>query len=281
MARLATKLTVLFPPGQLRWGPESVAETLADHLVGQTLQPGAPLALPGWPVATVETIEPAGATVGPGTELEILVPPTSEPGGLNVAFLVDASLTMRQGDETTRYENAAHTLDGILLSGRGFLSTAGTVVQGGTTRHVEPLASPEACSGASILKVQPRGTFELDAGLKASLELVAEAPAGPRAVLIVTDGQQAPKDLDACTRLAVHAGTTVIALAPDPPTELTQLCQATGGACYSTPERAFEHLATLAGAQAIWQPAPPPGQTNGQDPDEFEAVIERVEETIS
>lgn len=276
MAPRARTLELLFAAGDLHRIPEGFGSTLAAHLVGAELSRGERLALPGWPSATVEAIEPEGAKVGPGTELTVHVPPRPSEGALSLVVLVDASLTMGKGDPSP-FQRAASTIDGILLNGRSFVQSVGIVVQGGSTRQVDPLCPPEDASGASILKVEPRGTFEVDAGIGQALELLEEAPEGPRAVLVVTDEPEPVADALEAARPALHAGVPLFALTPEPGARFIEACELTGGCAASEPEAVFEPLAKLAGSQARWTPPVEPEPADVDEDYEFEVVIETVE----
>lgn len=276
MAPRARELALLFAADDIRRVPEGYGRTLAGHLVGTELERGDRVALPGWPTATVEAIEPAGGEIVPGTELTLHVPPRPSEGALNLVLLVDASLTMGKGDPSP-FQEAAATIDALLLNGRSFTQTAGVVVQGGSTRQVDPLQPPEDASGASILKVEPRGTFDLDGGLERALELLEDVPAGPRAIVLLTDDEAIDDALETA-RPALHAGVPVFAVTPEPDETLIEMCELTGGLASSTPEDVFEGLTELVGTSADWSPPEEPAPTPEEPEDyEFEVVIETVE----
>lgn len=275
MAERARELSLLFAPEDVRYVPEGFGRTLASHLTGQRLETGDRVALPGWPAATVEAIEPAGAEVGPGTELTVNLPPEHGTGATSVVMLVDASLTMGQG-EVGAFEEAARAIDGFLLNGRSFLAQAGIVVQGGSTRERGEPAPPEDLTGASILKVEPRGTFDLDAGLEQALGMLEDAPAGPQAIVVFTDGDDPPEDPLTTARPVLHAGVTLFAVTPNV-RPFAELCSYSGGHAAEEPGPVFEALAELAGSQARWEPPRHPGPDADDEEYEFEVVIEAME----
>lgn len=276
MAERARSVSLVFRPGELPAASEGFADVLAGHLCGRRLHAGERVALPGWPRFTVESVDPAGSEVGEGTEIEVTVPPRLGEGPLNLAILVDASLTMGTDGSPTAYQRAASLIDAFLMNGRSFLASAGILVQGGETRHVEEMASPETLSGALIHRVDPKGTFDLADGLQTALGLLEAADDGPRAILVVTDG-----DLDVADPLAsavqvARAGARLFAVAEDLPEALAEACEHTGGVGHRDPERVFDALAELAGARGRWSPPPDPHDPDG-DP-EFETVIETMQE---
>lgn len=273
MAPPADTVSLMFQADALSRVPEGLGGALAAHLVGQEVARGQRLALPGWPIVIVDDVEPSPARVEPGTEVTVHVPPETGEGALSLVVLVDASLTMGRGDPSP-YQEAAHVLDGFLLNGRAFLQGVGIVVQGGETRHTEPLASPEEATGASILRVQPRGTFDLDAGLERALELLDEAPEGPRAVLVLSDDGDAVGDPLATARGPLQAGVGLFAVTANPDAGWDTSCRLTGGLADETPGPVFETLAERAGAEVPW--VPPEGAPGGQE-EEFEVVVETLE----
>lgn len=280
MSKRAQRVSLFFETRQIARLPDGFGRTLASHLIGSTARKGAKIHLPGWAPALVDLAEPEGAQIGPGTTVELHAPPPATRGALSLAVVADASLTMgkkRQGE--TRFEHTARLIDAILLNGRSFIGEAGIVVQGGTTRETEPLQGPEELAGAAILRVEPKGTFDLAQGIERAVELLADAPAGPRAVLVVTDGSDAPKDDLSAVRPAMHAGATVVTISMAPSQRLEALCEPTGGLATTEPEEAFRRLAELAGTQADWTPptAPETPTREKEDPYEFEVVIETIE----
>lgn len=277
MTKAARELSVLFWPGQLSGVFEGFGETLAGHLLGRRLERGQRVALPGWPPLTVEDVQPAGGEVRPGTAVEVTVPPSPGQGPLNLAILVDASLTMGEGEDTTPYDRAAALTDAFLMNGRSFLGAVAIVVQGGETRHVEELSDPQSLSGAAIHRVQPRGTFDLEEGLERALDVLEPAAEGPRAVLVATDGAVDVPDPLATALPVVHAGARLFALAGDPGSALRAACEHGGGVADSDPETVFAALAERAGARADWTPPPDPDPV--EEP-RFEVVIETMEETL-
>lgn len=277
MAQRAQSLSLLFAAEDVRRVPEGFGRTLASHLVGETLERGERVHLPGWPPATVESVEPEGAEIAPGTELTLHVPPTTSEGALSLVLLVDASLTMGKGDPSP-FQEAASGIDALLMNARSFVQATGLVVQGGATRQVDPLRAPEDVSGAAILKVDPRGTFDLDDGLDQALSLLEETPPGPRAILLITDEDDPVSDPLETARPALHAGVPVMAWTPDPAPGLVELCELTGGAANDEIDGAFEALAALAGSEATWTPRETEPPTVDEEQDyEFEVVIETVE----
>lgn len=275
MAEQVDRLSLLFDPEDVRRVPEGFGHTLAGHLVGREVSRGDRIALPGWPVATVETAEPAGEVV-PGTEITIHVPPRPTEGAMSLVVLVDASLTMGKGDPSP-FERASRVIDGVLLNGRAFLQAAGIVIQGGTTRQVDPLKGPEELSGPSILKVDPKGTFDLDAGIERALELLEDAPDGPRAVLLVTDGDDPPTSPLDRARPLLHAGVTLFTLTDEAVEPFDEVCSVTGGRAMDDPSGVFEAVAELAGSQATFRMPEAPEPSIDEDY-EFEVVIETMEE---
>lgn len=280
MSKRAHRVSLFFEAGQVARLPDGFGQTLASHLIGSTAHEGKSIHLPGWPTALVDLVEPEGAIIGPGTRVELHAPPPVTRGALSLVVVADASLTMGKKRETeTRFEHTARLIDSVLLNGRSFIGEAGIVVQGGTTRDTIPLQGPEELAGASILRVEPKGTFDLAKGIQQAVELVDQAPQGPRAVLVVTDGSDVPKDDLSAVRPAMHAGAAVVALSMEPSHRLQDLCQPTGGLATTEPEEAFRKLAELAGTQADWtpprQPDTPTDRT--EDPYEFEVVIETIE----
>lgn len=273
MAPRADSVSLVFQADALARVPDGLAAALAAHLVGQEVTPGQRVALPGWPTVIVDAVEPDPGRIEPGTDVSVHVPPTSGSGAMSLVVLVDASLTMGRGDPSP-YEEAAHVLDGLLLNGRAFLQTAGIVVQGGETRHTEPLTSPEEVTGASILKVQPRGTFDLDAGLDRALELLEEAPEGPHAIVVLSDDGDAVADPLATARAPLQAGVGLYAVTRDPSTGWQACCSLTGGLADEEPGPVFERLAERAGAEIPWTP---PAGTPGDEQHEFEVVVETME----
>lgn len=273
----AREVAVLFRPGDLPRVREGFAETLASHLVGRRVERGLRVALPGWPPLTVERVDPSSAIVQPGTEVEITVPPGPSEGPVNLAILVDASLTMGQGGSPTSYERAAGLIDAFLMNGRSFLASAGVVVQGGRTRHVEELAPPEEISGALIHKVDPKGTFDLEAGLERSLELLEDASEGSRAVLLVSDGDAEIADSLATALPVAQAGARLFAVTETVDAGLEGACEHTGGLAHRDPKNVFAALAAVARARADWRAPGTPEPVDQTDP-EFEVVIETMEE---
>ncbi len=277
MAPLARSISVMVQPGEAPGAQGTFAEVLAQHMIGLRLEAGQRLALPGWPRMTVEEVDPPGSVVRGGTEVEISVPPSPGDGPVNLAILVDASLTMGRGTAPTPYDRAATVIDAFLMNGRFFLGSAGLVVQGGETRHVRSMGSPETMSGALIHQVEPKGTFALPGGLERALDVLEAAGEGPRAILLVTDGQVALADpLGLALRIA-EAGTRLFAVAGSPDEAIQEICRHTGGQASQKPEPVFEALAALAGARADWSP---PGDPQRVEPGEraFETVIETIEE---
>ncbi|MDX1612042.1 MAG: VWA domain-containing protein [Candidatus Thermoplasmatota archaeon] len=278
MAQRAERLSLLFAPSDVHHLDQGFAEALAAHLVGLEVATGDHLHLPGWPPARIDEVVPAGSTVGPGTRVEVHLPPELQEGALSLVVLVDASLTMGKGGAESPFRHAAQLLDALLLNARSFLARAGIVVQGGTTRHVEPLADPTDLTGASILKVTPQGTFDLAAGIQRAVDLLANGPSGPKAIVVLTDGEDAPKDHLPVVRPALHAGAVVLAHAPKTSERLNTLCQESGGRASTDPEEVFDHLTTLAGTDATWvPPATEPTRSGKEEPHEFEVVIETLE----
>lgn len=275
MADAARAVSLIFRPGDLPAATDGLGDTLARHLVGSRLRAGSCVALPGWPVMTVESVDPAGGEIREGTEVEITVPPRRGDGPLSLAILVDASLTMGAGGSPTPYDRAAPLVDAFLMNGRSFLGSAGIVVQGGEPRHVEALADPESLAGALIHRVEPKGVCDLRVGLDTALEVMAEAEEGPRAILLVTDG-----DLDLTDPLSpaldvARAGTHLFAVADRLGTPLADACRHTGGQASSDPQTVFEALADLAGARGAWLPPRSPASVDADA--SFETVIESVE----
>lgn len=280
MAPRARRLSLLFAAEDVRRVPEGFGRTLASHLVGSTLDRGDRVCLPGWPPATVEAIEPEGSEVAPGTEVTLHVPPRPSEGALSLVIVVDASLTMGKGAPSP-FQEAASAIDALLLNGRSFLQSSGLVVQGGSTRHVDPLRPPEDVTGAAILKVDPRGTFDLDEGLDQALDLLEDAPDGPRAILLITDEDDPVRDPLDTARPSLHAGVPLFAWTPDPAEGLVELCEITGARACDEIEQAFEELAALAGSEVEWTPreTAPPAVEEDEDY-EFEVVIETVEGSV-
>lgn len=276
MADQARTVSLMFRPGQLPSGSDNgFADTLARHLVGRRLRTGQRLALPGWPRMTVADVDPPEGEVGPRTEIEISVPPGLGDGPMHIAILVDASLTMGEGRSPTAYDRAASLIEAFLLNGRSFLASAGIVVQGGETRHIEPLTSLDTLSGAVIHRVEPKGIFDLEAGLEASLDVLEKAGEGPRAVLLVTDG-----DLGLLNPLnpalsVARSGTRLYAVAEDLSNSLAEACRHTGGVASQEAETVFEAIADVVGARGSWRP--PESPDNQEDEGAFETVIESVE----
>lgn len=275
MAEPARAVSLLFQPGELPAASEGFADVLARHLDGYRLHAGQRLALPGWPNVTVEDVDPPGGEVRPGTEVEITVPPRLGQGPVHLVFLVDGSLTMGEGSPSP-YDRAATHIDAFMMNGRAFLASAGIVVQGGETRHVAELAPPDTLSGALIHRVEPKGIFDLEAGLRRALDVLADAPEGPRAILLVTDG-----DLGVAAPLATavsvaREGARLFAVAGSLGRGLAEACRHTGGEASSEPEPVFEALAEVARARARWRP-PQPTEPVEADP-EFETVIETMED---
>lgn len=275
MAPAARAVSLLFQPGELPAASEGFADVLAKHLTGYRLHAGQRLALPGWPRLTVEEVDPPGGEVQAGTEVEITVPPRLGEGPVHLAFLVDGSLTMGEGSSPRPYDRAGALIDAFLMNGRSFLASAGIVVQGGETRHMEERGAPETLSGAQIHRVEPKGVFDLRAGLQRSLALLADAPEGPRAILLVTDGDLALAEPLATAVAVAREGAHLFAVANRPEEPLAEACRHTGGQASRDPEAVFGAIADVARAHATWSPPPSPERV-GADA-EFETVIETVE----
>jgi hypothetical protein len=275
MAEPARAVSLLFQPGEVPAASDGFADVLARHLTGHRLRPGQRLALPGWPRMTVEDVEPPGGVVREGTRVEITVPPSLGEGPMHLAFLVDASLTMGEGSPSA-YDRAAALIDAFMMNGRSFLDSTGIVVQGGETRHVEERDSPEAMSGALIHRVEPKGTFDLEAGLQRAPEVLADAPEGPRAILLVTDGDVALADPIGAASTVAREGARLFAVAEEPTAALADACRHTGGRADRSPEAVFAALADVVGAHASWSPPASPEETATDA--EFETVIESMEE---
>lgn len=273
MAQPADTVSVMFQAGEMTRVPEGVGRSLAGHLVGRTLERGQHVALPGWPTAIVESVEPDPGEVVPGTQVDVHVPPPTTEGALSLAIVVDASLTMGQGDPSS-YEEAAAVADAVVLNGRAFLQAVGLVVQGGETREAGPLEAPQDVTGASILKVRPRGTFDALGGLQAGLDLLEDAPDGPRAVLLVTDEADALADPIEAAAPLLRAGVALFAVTPEPGEALGEACRWTGGLADTDAGPVFEAMAALAGTRATWTPPQDIGTDDGH---EFEVVIEAME----
>lgn len=276
MAEPAQAASLVFQPGDLPAASEGFADVLARHLSGHRLRAGQRVALPGWPRFTVEAVRPPGGEVRPGTRLEITVPPSLGEGPTSLAILVDASLTMGENGSPTAYDRAAALIDAFLMNGRSFLAGAGIVVQGGETRYVEALASPETLSGALIHQVDPRGTFDLDGGLARCLDLLEAAEEGPRAILLVTDGDLGLADPLGSALVVARAGARLFAVAERLPPGLAEACRHTGGHASVDAQTVFERLAEASGARARWSPPGDPGPPDS-DP-AFETVIETMED---
>ncbi len=280
MSKRARRVSLFFETGQVTRLPDGFGRALASHLIGSPAHKGKNIHLPGWPTALVDLVEPEGATIGPGTRIELHAPPPVTRGALSLVVVADASLTMgKKREPGTRFEHTARLIDAVLLNGRSFIGQAGIVVQGGTTRETIPLQGPEELAGASILRVEPKGTFDMAQGLQQAVEMLDDAPQGPLAVLVMTDGSDVPKDDLSAVRPAMHAGAAVVALSIEPSERLQALCQPTGGLATTDPEEAFRKLAELAGTQADWTPPREPETTpdEKEDPYEFEVVIETIE----
>lgn len=275
MAQPARRVALVFQPGEIPGASDGFADVLAKHLDGRRLSPGQRVALPGWPAFSVEQVEPPGSRIVAGTEVEITVPPRTGDGPIHLAFLVDASLTMGEGSPSA-YDRAGALIDAVLLNGRSFLSSAAIVVQGGETRHVGERASPETLSGASIHRVEPRGTFDLDAGLARSLEVLEDAPDGPRCILVVTDGDLSVEDPVATAASAARQGACLFAATEQANERLAEACRHAGGRASGDAEAIFEALADIAGARASWSPPSQPERLE-EDP-EFETVIDTMED---
>lgn len=280
MSKRARRVSLFFETGQVARLPDGFGRTLASHLIGSTARKGETVHLPGWPAALVDLVDPEGAEIGPGTRVELHAPPPSTRGALSLVVVADASLTMgkKRGSET-RFEHTARLIDSVLLNGRSFIGEAGIIVQGGATRESMAMQVPEELAGAAILRVEPKGTFDLAQGIDKAVDLLEDAPQGPRAILVVTDGSDAPKDDLSAVRPAMHAGAAVIALSMQASERLDKLCRPTGGLATTDPEEAFRRLAELAGTQADWTPPSEPETPTDEteDPYEFEVVIETIE----
>lgn len=275
MAKPAQRVSLLFEVHRIDHLPDTFGQVLATHLLGTPVSVGARVALPGWPTALVDACEPNDAVVEPGTEVEVYIPPPTAPGPLDLVAVVDASLTMGKGTPS-RFERIAETLDSFLLNGREFLAQAGIVVQGGATRHADRLRPVEDVAGASILKVTPKGTFDLAGGLAKATELLEERPQGPGVVLVLTDGGSAPKDALAAARPVLRSGAKLVILSLEPHAGLDELARVADGLATNDPGLAFAYLGELAGSKAHWVP-PAPGYVP-QQAYEFEVVIEALED---
>ncbi|PSG98147.1 hypothetical protein BRD56_02035 [Thermoplasmatales archaeon SW_10_69_26] len=276
MVERARAVSLVFRPGELPTASQGFADVLARHLVGRQLRAGQRVALPGWPRFTVESVDPPGGEVGEGTEVEVTVPPSTGEGPLHLAIVVDASLTMGTDGEPTAYQRAASLIDAFLMNGRSFLASAGIVVQGGETRHIEELASPETLSGAVIHRVEPKGTFDPSQGLDRALDLLEVADEGPRAIVLVTDGDLIVEDPLGSALHVARAGAHLFAVAERGLPALDEACRHTGGQASADAESVFDALAQVAGARGRWRSPPDPAEV-ASDP-EFETVIETMED---
>lgn len=278
MAPRAEHVSLLFDPDTVHRVPEGLGSTLASHLLGSTMTRGDRVSLPGWPLLTVEDATPSPSTIRPGTDVTLHVPPSTRQGPLSLVIVVDASLTMGKGDPSA-YEEAASFVDALLLNARSFTQAVGLVVQGGRTRTVESLKAPDDATGASILKVKPRGTFNLEEGIEKGLGQLETAAEGPRAVIVITDegdAVEAPLEL---ARPALRAGAALFLMAPGPRKAVEEGCRLTGGGAFEDAGDVFKALASLAGTDASWEPPEATSFEPGDDDDanEFEVVIEAVE----
>ena len=271
----AREVSLVFQPGASPTASEPIGEVLAKHLDGYQLRAGERLALPGWGTLIVERIDPPASVVAAGTQVEVDVPPRHGKGPMQLAFLVDASLTMGEGSPRA-YDRAATLIDAVLMNGRSFLASAGIVVQGGETRHVIEPDTPESLTGAAIHRVDPKGTFDPGAGLERALAMLADAPEGPRAVLVVTDGDHDVADPLGLALPAAREGVHLVALAGSADPQLAEACRLAGGRAGDDPEQVFAALAETAGARPTWSPPPEAGDHEA-DP-EFETVIDTMEE---
>ncbi len=277
MAPRAEHVSLLFDPGDVQRVPPGLGSTLAGHLVGYTVSKGERVCLPGWPDALVEDVHPDPGRVESGTEVTLHVPPGAREGPLSLVIVVDASLTMGKGSPS-RYSEAATLVDALLLNGRSFTQEAGLILQGGDTRNAVPLRAPDEVSGASILKIEPRGTFDLDQGLHQALTLLEDTGPGPRAIVVITDEDpRIEEPLDTAGPL-LRAGTMLSMIAPDAGEATREACRWTGGLVAQRAEPVFDALAELAQTRATWTPPEQAGfNVQDDDPHEFEVVIEAVE----
>lgn len=277
MAPRAEHVALLFDPDTVHRVPEGLGSTLASHLLGKTVSRGDRVALPGWPLLMVEDVDPNPSTIRPGTDVTLHVPPTTRQGPLCLVIVVDASLTMGKG-EPAPYEQAASFVDTLLLNARSFTQGVGMIVQGGQTRAVEPLKSPDDASGASILKVKPRGTFALEEGIKKGLKELENAGEGPLAVIAITDDGDAVDDALDLARPALHAGAALFIKAPNPSEAMQEGCRLTGGGAFEEARDVFKALASLVGTDARWETSDATSFAPGEDgTSEFEVVIEAIE----
>lgn len=274
----AEHVSLLFDSDTVHRVPEGLGSTLASHLLATTVERGDRLSLPGWPTLMVEDAEPSPSTIRPGTDVTLHVPPTTRAGPLSLAVVVDASLTMGKG-EPSAYQEAAAFVDALLLNARSFTQAVGLVVQGGQTRSSEGLEAPDDLTGASILKVKPRGTFNLKEGITKGLDLLEGGGEGPCAVVVVTDDGDAVEEPLELARSTLRAGVALLVMAPEPGEAMNEGCRLTGGGAFEHPGDVFKALTSLASTDASWEPPEATSFEPGGDgdADEFEVVIEAVE----
>jgi len=163
-----------------------------------------------------------------------LVPPA-----LDVALVIDQSFSMRRTDPDRLRVAAAKTFVDLAASG----DRIGSVAVVAFATRSETLIAPTAPTNKKALhqaidRIDTLGQTDIDSALQLAHAELKKGPSPGKAVVLLTDGRNNPKDYDNAHRTFVRAGWPVYTIGfsdeADVPT-LRRIARETGGQAFDTP----------------------------------------------
>ena len=201
----------------------------------------------------------------------------------DVAFLIDASWSMRRADlPPTRLEAARRALATALANAGDVVRRASVVAFAGGANVVAPLAPPPSVDLPALDALVPRGPGKLVPALDATLEHLAHDadPGDEHAVFLATDSEAHGPHLVEAGARAVRLGVQVhvLDMGSPQPAQLERLAAETGGTYHDahggvTFRPALHALASRFGVPLPWRD---PSRATGEV--EFEIVLRAMTE---
>lgn len=272
----------------LRWSQavpdDRVVDAASDvhrGLSGEVLELGREVEpLAGVPMVVVDT-DPRGepVQVDGETVVELARPPEEGAGGAEVLLLVDASYSMRGGDDAPAWDRARNAAVAFLASGRRLLVRAGLAAFTHEPRVLAELGDPEDADPDLLDAIDPRGQSAPGPALEWAVRTLHHEgdPGNHRAAVLVTDADAPTGGVEEAGRRAANLGIAVHAARLDPPSgddPLEDAAARTGGTYQAgeppdTLRPALEAVARAVDAPVNWT-AP-----EGTDADEtaFEVIL--------